>query len=171
MKAVSLGQCNKDLAAIQPGPVVHSRWLTTANRILRLYVASGKPSRDLILLATYIMKVYGPIWFNIKAKPLCTEGPRHLWKLITYSRYMPEHLRKTVDAVIQRNGYFAHEENLLLAMLYDTRTRIRKLACRRVIAARKDNKDSLLVRQFRIPVINMEATDYIDIISWGNAND
>ncbi|VEN46785.1 unnamed protein product [Callosobruchus maculatus] len=68
MKAVSLGQCHQDIAAIQPGPVVHSRWLTTANRILRLYVACEEPSRELIQLATYIMKVYGPIWFNIKAK-------------------------------------------------------------------------------------------------------
>lgn len=110
------------------------------------------------------------MWFNIKAKSLCVEGPRHLWKLIMYSRYMPDHLRKVVDVVIQRNGYFAHVENLLLSMLYDDRAHIRKLACRRVIAARKNSKNSVTVRKFRIPKINMEASDYTDLILWTDNN-
>jgi hypothetical protein len=171
LNAVSSGKCNQDLAAIQPGPVVHSRWLTTANRILRLYVATENPSENFLHLVTYIMKVYGPIWFHIKVKPLCIEGSKHLWKLIMYSRYMPDHLRKTVDVVIQRNGFFAHMENLLLAMLFDNRDTIRKLAWSRVISARKQNQNSSSVRNFRVPIINMQATDYIDLIFWSDNNE
>jgi len=50
--AVSCGECGADLAARRPGPVVHSRWLTTANRILRLYISTDSPSANLIVLAT-----------------------------------------------------------------------------------------------------------------------
>lgn len=148
-------------------------WLTSANRILRLYVTTEdeEPSENFLHLVTYIMKVYGPIWFYIKAKTLCIEGSKHLWKLIMYSRYMPDHLRKTIDVVIQRNGFFAHMENLLLAMLYDDRDHIQELACRRVISCMKENQNSSSVRKFRVPVINMQATDYTVLIFCTNNNE
>ncbi|GBN41871.1 hypothetical protein AVEN_74001-1 [Araneus ventricosus] len=56
--AISRGECYSDLALRTPGPVVHSRCLTIAGRILMLYVATEKPSDNLIILATYIMKLY-----------------------------------------------------------------------------------------------------------------
>ncbi|GBM63652.1 hypothetical protein AVEN_206875-1 [Araneus ventricosus] len=56
---ISRSECYSDLTLRKPGPVVHSRWLTIAGRILRLYVVTEKPSDNLIILATYIMKVYG----------------------------------------------------------------------------------------------------------------
>ncbi|GBN91905.1 hypothetical protein AVEN_153351-1 [Araneus ventricosus] len=56
--AISRGECYSDMALRKPGPVSHSRWLTIADRILRLYVVTEKPSDNLIILATYIMKVY-----------------------------------------------------------------------------------------------------------------
>ncbi|GBM08875.1 hypothetical protein AVEN_57427-1 [Araneus ventricosus] len=49
---ISRGECYSDLTLRKPGPVVHSRWL----RILRLYVVTEKPSDNLIIFATYIMK-------------------------------------------------------------------------------------------------------------------
>ncbi|KAK2577113.1 hypothetical protein KPH14_011881 [Odynerus spinipes] len=42
-QAVGAGICSSELANCQPGKMAHSRWLTTANRILRLYVASTNP--------------------------------------------------------------------------------------------------------------------------------
>ena len=41
--------------------MAHSRWLTTANRILRLYVSTDKPSQALKIIIEYIMKVYAPV--------------------------------------------------------------------------------------------------------------
>ncbi|GBM56202.1 hypothetical protein AVEN_47268-1 [Araneus ventricosus] len=57
---ISRGECYSDLALRKPGPVVHSRWLTIAGRILRLYVVTEKLSDNLIILATYIMKISVP---------------------------------------------------------------------------------------------------------------
>ncbi|GBO18799.1 hypothetical protein AVEN_199579-1 [Araneus ventricosus] len=47
-QAVSDANCPNDLANRKPGPVVYSRWLTTASRILRLYVSTKNPSNDYI---------------------------------------------------------------------------------------------------------------------------
>lgn len=43
--AISNGVISESLAQKQPGKLAHSRWLTTANRILRLYVGTINPSR------------------------------------------------------------------------------------------------------------------------------
>ncbi|GBM89611.1 hypothetical protein AVEN_133164-1 [Araneus ventricosus] len=68
--AISRGECYSDLALRKPGPVVHSRWLTIAGRILRLYVGTEKTSDNLIILATYIMKVYGTCMVPCQDKAL-----------------------------------------------------------------------------------------------------
>jgi len=166
-KAVETGQCLEDLALQKPGPVVHSRWLTTANRLLRLYVATAIPSENLVELVTYVMTVYAPLWFHIKVRSACTEGSRHMWRLIQFSRYMKPELKVIVDPVIARNGYFCHSENILLAMLADERDHIRELGCRRILAARKENASEAL-RQFRVPSLNFNARDYIDLVNWNN---
>ena len=164
--AVSSGECGADLAERRPGPVVHSRWLTTANRLLRLYISTDGPSANLIVLATYVVNVYAPIWFNIKTGSSCAEGSRHLWNMIKLSRYLDPEYRDLVDSVIQRNGYYGHSENIILAMLTDDRENIRELAYRRIIAARKENADSTTIRQFRVPVLNFAADDYIHLVEW-----
>lgn len=165
-QAISTGQCSPDLALHKPGPIVHSRWLTTANRLLRLYVATEDPSKILKTLVMYVIKVYAPVWFNIKTKPLCSDGARHYWKLIKYSRYLTAELREIVDPVIQRNGYFCHSENILLAMVTDDRQHIRELGHRRIMAARCENPLSTGIRQFRVPTLNLEAGDYIELVTW-----
>ncbi|PGH37161.1 MAG: hypothetical protein CRN43_22805 [Candidatus Nephrothrix sp. EaCA] len=58
---IRIGECEVDLAMRNPGCLNHSRWLTTANRILRLYVSDKKPSENLKTLVTYIIRVYTPM--------------------------------------------------------------------------------------------------------------
>ena len=84
VKAIISGNLPADLAALEIGPVNHSRWLTTANRFLRMYCSkngfSGKDERNLNL----IVEVYFPMWFNIKVHHSWLEGPR--LNLLTFSR-------------------------------------------------------------------------------------
>ncbi|GBO23698.1 hypothetical protein AVEN_82557-1 [Araneus ventricosus] len=49
--AISRGEYYSDLVLRKPGSVAHSRWITFAGRILRLYVVTEKPSDNLIILA------------------------------------------------------------------------------------------------------------------------
>ncbi|CAG4928614.1 unnamed protein product [Colias eurytheme] len=164
--AINCGHCSISLSKKNPGKIVHSRWLTMANRLLRLYVSTTSPTENLIHLVTFILNVYAPMWFFIKTKPTCIYGAKHLHKTIILSRYLPEHLKMIVDPVIQRNGFFGHTENILLAMLGDERKNIRVLALRKILKAR----DSAVrgVREFKVPQLNFNAVDYIDIVIWND---
>ena len=70
VNAIRAGKITSRLASLQIGPINHSRWLTCANRILRLYVSkhelTGKDLAALNLLAEFIVAVYYPCWFQIK---------------------------------------------------------------------------------------------------------
>ena len=162
--AVSEGFCSNDLANIKPGPVVHSRWLTKASRILRLYVTTSKPSSNLQTLATYIIKVYVPMYFQIKYYSSVVYGSALFAKFIKYSRYLCPQLRRVIDAVIQNNCYFAHPENILLSMLYDNRKAIRDLAIRKILHYRDDLCESEDLRKYNKPKLNFECVNYVDMI-------
>ena len=78
-RAVLGGSCSSSLAARNPGKMVHSRWLTTANRLLRLYVSTNEPSSILIEIVQFIMTVYVPVWTNIKKNSSFIEGAKHFF--------------------------------------------------------------------------------------------
>ncbi len=101
-QAVESGECPASLKNRSPGKMAHARWLTTANRILRLYVASPKLSKNLVTLVTFVMRVYAPMWFNIKKESSVIHGSKHLCNTIVKSRYLPPSLRTIVDRVIRR---------------------------------------------------------------------
>jgi len=83
--SISKGECSVDLAMRNPGCLNHLRWLTTANRILRLYVSDKKPSKNLKTLVTFIIRVYAPMWFAIKAQSSCKDGAMHIQQMIAKS--------------------------------------------------------------------------------------
>jgi len=141
-KAIEVGDVTETLANKQPGPLIHSRWLTTSNRILRLYVSSTSPSVELLLLSDYILRVYAPVWFCIKLHPQCYMAARHLWHLIQLTCFLSDSDRLVVDKCIQRNAFFGHPENILLSMLVDQRKEIRELPARRIKLARQSTSDA-----------------------------
>lgn len=164
-KVVESGHCPPQVADCQPGKMSHSRWLTTANRVLRLYVSSIKPSTNLKVLAKFIVMVYAPVWFLIKSKCSFENGALHLYKIMMWSRYLPKCLKAIIDPVIQRNAYFAHPENILVTMLFDARYEIRHIAMEHIKQARR-NSDNSCVRIFKPPSLNFNANDYFDMIFW-----
>lgn len=164
-KAISNGNCPQELAERSPGKLSHSRWTTAGNLLLRLYVSTRNPSKNLKLLTEYVIKVYAPMIFNIKYKPSVTQGAIHFTELVKLSRCMPNNVLHIIDPVIKRNAFFAHSENVILAMLDDDRQFIRELALHRIIQARAQR--STTMRIFAVPGLNFNATDYVDIIDWG----
>ena len=167
-QAVRLGYCSKELARRNPGILSHARWLTTASRILRLYISSPTPSLKLKQIAEFVMKVYTPNWFNIKSEHSLKDGAKHVWNTISRSRYLCQELKDVVNGVISRNSFFAHPENILLCMLKDERPHIRELAARRIIKCRESSSDIKCVRVFLPPKLNFEAADYTEMIDWSS---
>lgn len=103
-----------------PGPLNHSRFLTTANATLRLYISTEKPSQNSKLLVNYIITLYAPLWFGIKSKSGIGNGPKHLFMMLKLIREnIPKNVQRLLIDVVERNAYFAHSENVLLSMLVD----------------------------------------------------
>ena len=87
---------------------------------------------------------------------------------IQTSRYLSDELLQVVDPVIERNAFFAHPENVLLAMVVDEREHIRELGYRRILKARQTVPKKKTVRNFVPPKINFQASDYTEIINWNS---
>lgn len=81
---------------------------------------------------------------------------------------MPDNLKQVVDPVIERNAFFAHNENLLFAMIFDKRTHIRELGLRRVLKGRERVSKGKTVRNFVPPKLNFNATEYTELIDWNS---
>ncbi|GBN68752.1 hypothetical protein AVEN_221201-1 [Araneus ventricosus] len=113
------GRSPEDLFVHEPGPLSHSRWLTTANRVLRLHLNIENPTDEHKILVSFILKSYMSVWFHIKKSKCFTNGPEHVFEVIASSRLLPENLLKVTDPVVQRNAFFAHSENLPLNIIVD----------------------------------------------------
>jgi hypothetical protein len=163
--SISEGNCSAEMACKSPGKMSHARWLTTANRILRLYVSTSDPSDTLKSIVLFIMKVYVPSWFEIKVNSSSQDGVRNLFKTVQSLQKMNQETKDIVAPVIQRNAYFAHVENILLCMLQDERNHIRELAWRKIKNARRDYKGKS-IRTYIIPDLNFEADEYMSLINW-----
>lgn len=154
--AVASGHYPDDVASLNPGKTHLARWLTTANRILRLYVSENEPPSELMTIVNYIIRVYIPVWFSIKCKSSIFDGSIHFHELVTLSRYMEPKYRHIIDRVIKNNCYFGHPENVLLAMIHDDSPTIRELGLRRIMKARSTFSEEL--RRFSLPSLNLNAS-------------
>ena len=70
VKMIRSGVIDKSLTKLKCGPICHGRWLTTANRIMRLYVSKhglkGQVLKNLALITEFIVTQYYFMWFEIK---------------------------------------------------------------------------------------------------------
>ena len=67
---------DSDLAQLEIGPTVHSRWLTLARRIVTNYIYAKESTENLEILAKLCVKVYLPPWFHIELSSSTTDGPK-----------------------------------------------------------------------------------------------
>ena len=80
--------------------------------------------------------------------------------LINKSRYLRGDLKDVIDPGIQRNVFYAHPENLLLAVINDERKHIWELGLRRLMRARASKKLQKVIRIFEIPTLMFDAANY-----------
>ena len=79
--------------------------------------------------------------------------------MLVKSRYLSPKHKRIVDPVIHRNAYFAHPENMLLAIMTE-------LGLRRVMKARAAHHSGK-IRRFKVPAkLNFDAVEYFDMINW-----
>lgn len=155
---------------LKVGNISHSRWITTASRICLLYASSEHPSAILRILTAYIVDVYAPTWFQIKKNELAINGPKNFFSLVKRSNLIiDDEARKIVRKCIERNAFFAHSENVLLAQLASPKMSERTDGVRKILEIRRNN-DNTSIRNFKVPNINFDAKTWTDTLIWDLPN-
>ena len=169
--AIRSGSVPSKLYTEKIGPMDHARWVTLANRIQRLYISkhslTGIAKRNLKIIVTFIVTHYTPMWFEIKCKPSYKDGPSHVLTSVKLFKYLSEDTKSIVEPTIRRNAYFAHSENILMAMVADTDQEKRKKAVQIIEKIRQgDIFGDESIRPFKVPTINFDAEEYDALIDW-----
>lgn len=166
--AVNSGVVDEQLAEQSAGVISTARWLTSGSSVLRVYVATRKPSSVLRKLAQFVVQVYAPFWFLVKSQPKAIHGSRHVFKFICWIRQLPKDVQIIVQSTIKTNAYFFHPENILLSMITDEDSFVRADGYDKIESARHDPPAG--VRKFHMPqdknLINFNSTTYSGMINW-----
>ena len=117
--ATIVRKVDDDLAAIKPDPPCVSRWNTLWSRVLRVYVATAQPSNQLQRIANMVVKFFVPMWFQIKRYLYMTDGPHNTFVCLQLLKHLNNTEINIAKEVVQRNAFFAHPHQLLLAMCAD----------------------------------------------------
>lgn len=159
--AVHSGVCDDVMANLKPGPVSQARWLTTASRVLRLYISTREPSKELKKVVKFIVQVYAPFWFLVKTRPQAIHGSRNVHQYITWLRNMPADVQTVVRKSVRTNSYFFHPENILLSMITDSDRHVRARAYEKILELRKEP-------QAEIRVFHPAILPYMAMVDWRN---
>lgn len=115
----------------------HTRWLTTANKLFRLCMATESPSDVFVTIVKFIMIVYALMWFEIRSNPSITIAFKHLYETIVKVGKLDCRTQQIIKPVIQRHAYYDHHENIRINMIQDEKEDIRELGWRRILKARR----------------------------------
>jgi hypothetical protein len=159
------------LQTAAPGNLNNARWLTKANRILRLHMSTDSPSKMLLKVVSFITNVYAPAWFHIKLHCSCLDGAKNFFYIMQLTNQLDHSDRQVIQSVLQNNCYFAHPENILLAAVFDDDQSIRQAACDKIIQARQNTMHNS-IRVFSKSDIKLDfsAVSYLEMIEWSSIN-
>ena len=179
--AVIEGVCPVDLAKRTLGAVSHSRWLTLALRINFMYMSCPEPSAELTRLCWFVINVYALLWFSAKVRWRATEGPILTHQAAQLINNLPATEKAIVCPVFERGfSYWAHCEQVLLAMLASQDADIRSRAITKILKIRESasepeqppakksrkSKTTTSVRIFQVPSINCAAANFHTMIDF-----
>ena len=84
-----------------------------------------------------------------------------------------QHLSETfqkemLESVVKRGACYAHQENVLIAMINDNNVTIRELGFRRILKARQESEETSrhpsIIWQFKVSEINIKAENYTELL-------
>lgn len=171
------GEVDANLLTLKPGPISHARWLTTANRFMRIYVGkhglTGKEKKDLTLIVTFIVTCYYVIWFDIKCHPTTVAAPGIVFKQMQIVKHhLPKAVQEVVKSRVADSAWYAHPEHLLLHLLASQDEENRRFAVKKILEIRGDSEfGDTSPRPFKVPPLNWSAKTVRDMIIWTGATE
>lgn len=112
----------------------------------------------------FIVVHYVPMWFTIKMNSACQSGAKNLHRAVELLRELPEDLQQAVQPVLARNAYWAHPEQVLLAMAADSDRDTRERAVSLIRSARQ--QETHQIRPFQLPKLQFDAVSFPELIDW-----
>ena len=97
--AVKSGYFPITLANMKPGKLHNVRWLTLANRILRLYVSTVKASKELCDIVYFLLNLYVLAWFFLKQHWKCVDRPKNLHYIASLICLLPPSVKDMIIPV------------------------------------------------------------------------
>jgi len=85
----------------------------------------------------------------------------NLWQTIHLSSYLLAELKQVINPVLQRNGFFVHRKNILVATITDE---CKHVGMQRILKTSVQKVSR--VKRITVPELNYDCSDYIDLISW-----
>ena len=173
--------CPENLKHRTLGNLSHARWLTTAIRIVFLYMSTENPSPALCRLTWFVLNCYSILWLNAKQFWRATEAPLIAFKAMKIISELPVSEQNILRPVFERGfTYWLHAEQLLLGCLGSQDADIRARAVARVLhirnlakqqvqpttTKRKRKRVESLVRIFKLPTPKYDADDFSTMIDW-----
>jgi hypothetical protein len=176
MFGIGCGKVDEKFVKRKPGPMNHSRWLTTATRILILYTRTVSPSETLKVIVTFIVKCYAPTWFAVREQNNFLLGPSVLFDIIQKVKVVEEDifpfltprqegeetLMDKVFRVLERNAFCCLPENFLASLLFSDEVSHRQAAVDKILLIRSGPEIELIPT--RIPKINFEAKEWSELV-------
>ncbi|GBL97880.1 hypothetical protein AVEN_126996-1 [Araneus ventricosus] len=104
------------------------------------------------------------VWFAIEIS--VEYGLKHIFKIVQYTTHLSDDMKWIIYPVIEIKAFFCHPENMFLDMVVDQRQNIRESGYRRILKARTQNQKVKTARTFKTPSINLDVTDYSELIDW-----
>ena len=171
------GAIDDNLLSQKQGPISHARWLTTANRMMSLYVRKnglkGKEKKDLSLIVRHIVLCYYVLWFRIKIQYSILAAPGHVFAEMKIVRdILPKAIQDVVMRKVNDGAWYAHSEHLLLHLLSSEEEEQRRFAVCKIVEIRGEAQfGDKSVRPFRVPTLNWSTKKVEDMISWEGATE
>ena len=141
-RAIHTGKLTRDVALCKSGPIVHSRWLTTAETLLKMYQSKHRLEDDLSkrleTIVTYIITVYCPMWFTIKIKNSWLEGPRHVLKELSLVQMLTSEVKDILLPTL-RSAWNSHSEAILQTMICSEGQEEREFALNMILKIKGKN--------------------------------
>ena len=115
-------------------------------------------------MAKFCVKVYFPTWFQIKLKSSITGESQNFFDAMQRIKNFSDHNITEISLkVLNRNAFFSHPENILLAMLSDKDESVRKSAVNKIRSVRSSLAEietelpNRSPRRFVVPAIDVNS--------------
>ena len=170
-QALKSGILPPKLLELKPGPIVHSRWLTTGEAVLfmwpRKHGLQGKDRKNLELLVKFCLQSYFKLYFDIKVKHHLIHGPYHVLTQLCILRTLPKKVQNIVTPYIRTGAWYSHSECILLSLLGSADGDDRQFAVDMIMKIRGQNElGDTSVRPRLMPKLNLKATTLRNMITW-----